>query len=108
MTRAVIAGNDVSSLGEALTTEGVDVTTAAGTANLDALEAAGIAEADVLVITEMRLATSIPVAKELNPDVRVVVYAEGSLPDFARGQAGHILDPKLMDPSFVAEEGAAA
>ena len=49
MTRAVIAGNDVSSLGEALATEGVDVTTATGTANRDALEAAGIAEADVLI-----------------------------------------------------------
>ena len=108
MTRAVIAGSDAARLGPALTTEGVDVTTAAGTASRDALEAAGIDEADVLVVTETTLATAIPVAKELNPDVRVVVYADGSLPDFARRQAGHILDPKLMDPDFVAEEVAAA
>ncbi|PSP39109.1 CTP synthetase [Halobacteriales archaeon SW_8_65_20] len=108
MTRAVIAGSDAARLGPALTTEGVDVTTAAGTANRDALEAAGIDEADVLVVTETTLATAIPVAKELNPDVRVVVYADGSLPDFARRQAGHILDPKLLDPDFVAEEVAAA
>ncbi|MDZ7745437.1 MAG: CTP synthetase [Halobacteriales archaeon] len=108
MTRAIIAGSDAASLGDALVTEGVDVTTAAGTANRDALEAAGIAEADVFIVTEMGLATSISVAKELNPDVRVVVYAEGTLPDFARRQAGHILDPKLMDPDFVAEEVAAA
>jgi len=108
MTRAVIAGSDAARLGPALTTEGVDVTTAAGTASRDALEAAGIDEADVLVVTETTLATAIPVAKELNPDVRVVVYADGSLPDFARRQAGHILDPKLLDPDFVAEEVAAA
>ena len=108
MTRAVIAGSDAARLGPALMTEGVDVTTAAGTANRDALEAAGIDEADVLVVTETTLATAIPVAKELNPDVRVVVYADGSLPDFARRQAGHILDPKLLDPDFVAEEVAAA
>jgi len=67
MTRAVIAGSDAASLGPALTTEGVDVTTAAGTANRDALEAAGIDEADVLVVTETTLATALPVAKELNP-----------------------------------------
>jgi hypothetical protein len=36
----------------------------------------------------------------------VVVYAHGSLPEFAKGQAGHIIDPALMDPAFVAEEVA--
>ncbi|PSP56433.1 CTP synthetase [Halobacteriales archaeon QH_7_66_36] len=106
MTRAVIAGSDGDGLGDALAAEGVDVSQARGTADRSALEDAGILDADVLVLTEMGLATSIAVAKDLNPDVRVVVYAHGSLPEFAKGQAGHILDPGLLDPSVVAEEVA--
>ncbi|WP_255149018.1 DUF7126 family protein [Halorarius halobius] len=108
MTRAVIAGADTEGLGEALTDEGVDVARAEGTADRPALEEAGIVDADVLVVTDVGLATSIPVAKDLNPGVRVVVYAHDSLPEFAKGQAGHILDPELLEPSFVAEEVADA
>jgi hypothetical protein len=106
MTRAVIAGADAEGLGDALAAEGVDVDRAGGTADREALEAAGIGDADLLVVTDVGLATSIPVAKDLNPDVRVVVYAHGSLPEFARGQAGHIVDPDLLTPEFVAEEVA--
>lgn len=106
MTYAVIAGADLDGIGDALQGEGVDVVQAAGTADRSALEAAGIDDADLLVLTEMGLATTIPVAKELNPDVRVVVYAHGSLPEFAKGQAGHILDPDLLSPEMVAEEVA--
>lgn len=106
MTRAVIAGGDGEGLGDALAAEGVDVSRARGTANRPALEAAGILDADVFVVTEAGLATAIPVAKDLNPDLRVVVYAHDSLPEFAKGQAGHILDPGLLDPDFVAEEVA--
>lgn len=106
MTKAVLAGADLDGLGDALRSEGVEVVEADGTADRPALEAAGIGDADLLVVTEMGLATSIAVAKELNPDVRVVVYAHGSLPEFAKGQAGHILDPELLAPEVVAEEVA--
>lgn len=104
MTRAVIAGADSDGLGDALTAEGVTVAHAAGTADRPALEDAGVVDADLLVVTDVGLATSIPVAKDLNPGIRVVVYAHGSLPEFAKGQAGHILDPNLLEPTFVAEE----
>lgn len=106
MTRAVIAGSDVDGLGDALAAEGVEIARAAGTADRESLETAGILDADLLVVTDVGLATSIPVAKDLNPDLRVVVYAHGSLPEFARGQAGHIVDPDLLTPEFVAEEVA--
>lgn len=106
MTRAVIAGADSDGLGDALTAEGVEVSRAEGTADRPALEDAGVVDADVLVVTDVGLATSIPVAKDLNPTIRVVVYAHDSLPEFARGQAGHILDPELLEPAFVAEEVA--
>lgn len=108
MTRAVVAGADADGLGDALTAEGVDVVHAEGTADRPALEDSGITDADVLVITDMGLATSIPVAKDINPEMRVVVYARGSLPEFAKGQAGHIIDPELMAPEIVAEEIATA
>jgi len=106
MMRAVIAGGDDDGLGDALSAEGVEVSHAGGTGTRPDLEEAGIVGADVLVLTDVTLATSISVAKDLNPDVRVIVYAQGSLPEFAKGQAGHILDPALLDPSFVAEEVA--
>jgi hypothetical protein len=101
---ATIAGSDEDGLGDALESLGVDVRYAEGTAARPDLEEAGIHEADLLVITDAGLATSIPVGKDLNPDVRVVVYARDSLPEFARGQAGHIVDPALLDATTVAEE----
>jgi len=102
--KAIIAGPDGDGIGDALESLGVDVTHAAGTAARPDLEEAGIHEADLLVITDAGLATSIPVGKDLNPGVRVVVYARNGLPEFARGQAGHIVDPALLDATTVAEE----
>jgi len=101
--KCIVAGTDDHDVASAVTAEGhtverVDI------ANRPALENAGIHEADVLVLTEVRQATSISVAKDLNEDLRVVVYADGALPDFARGQADLVVDPDLLDPETVAEE----
>jgi len=49
-------------------------------------------------------ASGIPVAKELNTGVRVVVYTEQSLPDFAAAQTDLAVDPALLDVRVVAEE----
>lgn len=106
--KAVVAGPDPDELGEALREHGVDVAFAAGTATGPDLQASGIGEADLLVVTDVGLATSIPVAKDLNDSLRVVVYARESVPEFARGQAGLILDPDLLDPETVADELANA
>jgi len=100
----VIAGADPDGLGEALADAGAAVARAEGTATADDMKAAGIADADALVVTDVGLATSIPVARELNPDVRVVVYARGSVPDFAVTAADLIVDPDLMDAGTVAAE----
>jgi hypothetical protein len=104
VTRAVIAGSDPDGIGNALADAGVEVTRAEGTAARPALEDAGILEADVLVLTDVGLATSIPVALDLNGDLRVVVYSRDSVPEFALAQADLILDPDLMDAGTVAEE----
>jgi hypothetical protein len=107
MSRAVIAGPDDEELGAALEAAGFTVTRAAGTATRPALEEAGIVDADLLVLTDTDLSTSIPIAKDLNEDVQTVVYAADSLPEFVKGQADMLLDPGLFDPGDVAAELAA-
>lgn len=107
MTRAVIAGPNGEALTAALEAEDVVVTGTGAIGNRPALEEAGIVDADVLVLTDTALATSIPVAKDLNDDLRIVVYASDSLPEFAKGQADMLLDPELFTPEAIAEELAA-
>lgn len=101
--KVIVAGTDDHDIAAAIRAEGHAVERVA-LANRPALEEAGIHDAGVLVLTEVRQATSIAVAKDLNEDVRALVYADGSLPDFARGQADLVVDPDLLDPRAVAEE----
>jgi Trk K+ transport system NAD-binding subunit len=101
---AIIAGEDAEGLGEALEAEGFDVKRIEGFADSEALESAGIESADVFAITDTVHATGIPVARELNGDLRIVVYAADSLPEFARPLADLIVDPDLLSPDAVAQE----
>lgn len=101
---AVLAGPDDDALGAALADRGMDIERVDGIANREALEAVGIAAASLFVLTDARQATAIPVAKDVNPGLRVVVYARDSLPEFARGQADLLVDPALLEPAIVAEE----
>lgn len=104
MSKVVLAGRDPDGLGPALEAAGATVTYAEGTANRDALEAARIRDADMLVVTDVGLATSVTVALDCNPELRVIIYTRDSVPEFIRGQAGHIVDPELLDADTVAEE----
>ena len=104
MEHAVVVGSDPDGLGEALAERGVTVSRAAGTANRESLVDAGVKDTDALVVTDVGLATSIPVARELNESFRVVVYSRDSIPEFARTSAGLVVDPDLMDVDVVAEE----
>jgi Trk K+ transport system NAD-binding subunit len=99
----VLVGDDPERMREALEREGHTVTVA-DVGNRPGLEEAGIMDTDVYLLTEMGQATSIVVAKDLNPDLQVVVYAEGSLPDFASRQTDLVVDPDLLGPDAVAEE----
>jgi len=99
----LVAGPDTHDIATAIadaghTVDHVDV------ANRPTLEEAGIHDAAVYVLTEVQQATSISVAKDLNDALRVVVYADDSLPDFARGQADLVVDPDLLAPGAVAAE----
>ncbi|MFB6222250.1 MAG: NAD-binding protein [Haloarcula sp.] len=99
----VLVGADPNGLTDALEAEGYTVTVA-DVGNRPGLEDAGIHDADVYLLTEMEQATSIVVAKDLNPDLRTVVYAKGSLPDFASRQTDLVVDPDLLGADAVAEE----
>ena len=103
----VIAGPDEHGLGDALRDRGLDPERIEGVVTREKLLAAGIEEADTFVLTTVEDATAVPIAKDDNPDVRVVVYAERSLPEFVRGQVDLAVDPDLLDPAAVAEELAA-
>ncbi|MFB6205160.1 MAG: NAD-binding protein [Haloglomus sp.] len=104
MSEAIIAGPDPEGLGDALAAEGVTVVRADGTAARDDLLEAGIEDADLFVLTDAGLATAIPIARELNPDVRIVAYTDDSLPEFVGGQEVIAMDPALLGPEAVAEE----
>ena len=101
---AVVAGPDEHGLGEELAALGVEIRRIGGLVTGDALSDAGIDEADYFVLTDVEEATGIPIAKELNPGVLAVTYAERSLPEFVSGVADLAIDPDLMTPKLVAEE----
>jgi hypothetical protein len=100
----VLAGPDANGLGAALETQGIEVTRVEGMLTADALDGAGVGEADLFVLTDLGEATAVPVAKDLNPDVRVVVYSHESLPAFVSGQTDLAMDPDLFGVELVAEE----
>ncbi len=102
--KVVIAGADDEGVAAALEAAGAEVRRVDGVATQRSLAAVDIAEADVLLLTDMDDATAISVAKDANPDVRVVTYATDSLPEFARAQADLALDPALFSPELVADE----
>jgi hypothetical protein len=101
--RVIVAGPDEHDIAAAIEAEGHEVCRV-DVANRPALEDAGIVDAGAYVLTEVRQATSIPVAVDLNDALKVVVYDTESLPDFARGQADLVVDPHLLDPAAVAAE----
>ena len=100
----VVVGPDDDGLGAALADAGEEVRRVEGVPTGEALRAAGADDADLFVLTDVAEATTIAVVKETNPEVRVVVYDDGSLPAFASGQADLAVDPALLGPETVAEE----
>ncbi|ERG93209.1 MAG: hypothetical protein J07HQW1_03268 [Haloquadratum walsbyi J07HQW1] len=100
----LVAGPDENNLAAELMDCGVDIREINEMLTHESLEAAGLATADTLVLTAMDDASAIPVAKEQNPGVRVVMYTSDSLPEFARGQTDLAIDPALLNATVVAEE----
>lgn len=105
--KAIVVGPD-RGLEAALEAEGIDPVRVDGHATLDSLAEAGVGGADLLILTDVSEATGIPVAKDENPDLRVVIYAGETMPEFVRGQVDFAVAPDLFSPEVLAEELAAA
>ncbi|WP_290810509.1 CTP synthetase [Halovivax sp.] len=101
---AIVAGPDEDGIGAALEDEGVAVTRLEEVATRPALEEAGVGSADLFVLTDVAQATSIPIARDLTDELRIVVYATDTLPEFVRGQLDLAVDPRIADANVVAEE----
>lgn len=100
--RAIVAGTESGPIERALAEASVEVTVISDVPTPETLEDAGIDEADVLLLTDASLATTIPVALECNPDIRTIVYDETTVPAFVRGQLDLAVDPQLVDPDTLA------
>ena len=99
----VLIGPD-RGLATALADRGVELETVDGVGSGEALREAGVEGADLLVLTDVGEATAVPVARELNPGLRVVVYAPDTLPEFVRGQVDLAVSPGVLEADVVAEE----
>lgn len=99
----ILVGPD-RGLATALVERGVDVTRVDGVASGTALEDAGVASTDLLVLTDVGEATAVPVAREANPALRVVVYAPDALPAFVTRQVDLAVSPAVLAADVVAEE----
>ena len=99
--KVVTVGIDTESI-DALRDAGHEVSSTDGFGT-DALREAGVAEADAVVIGS-GYPTQVVVAKDINPDVRVVVVAD-NVPEFVRGNADLILSEELADRLPDALEG---
>ena len=91
--KVVTVGIDIESI-DALRDAGHDVSVAEGYGE-DTLREAGVEDADAVVVGS-GYPTQVVVAKDINPDARVVVVAD-DVPEFVRGNADLILSSKLAD-----------
>lgn len=104
MSEIILAGPDTEAIGTALETAGASVARISGSITTAVLREAGTETADVLILTDVGEATGIPLAKEINPDIRAVAYSELSLPESMKGVADLAIDPNVIDPAIVADE----
>lgn len=101
---AIVSGPDEEGIAEALEAEGLSVTRLEGVVTRPRLEEAGVLDAELYVLTDVGQATTIPIARDLNDDLRTVAYARDSIPEFVRGQIDLAIDPRVADASMVAQE----
>ncbi|SHG79931.1 DUF7126 family protein [Halobaculum gomorrense] len=101
---AIVAGPDAEDLAGELESHDVAVSHIDGAVTGGTLDDAGIDDAALFVLTDLTEATGIAVAKERNPDVRAIVYATETLPEFAKGQTDLAVDPDLLSAAVVADE----
>jgi hypothetical protein len=100
---AIVVGPD-RGIAAALETQGVDVTRIEGVASGEKLTDAGVEDAGLLVVTDAGEATAVPVAIELNADLKTVAYTPDSMPEFVKAMLDFAIDPAALSADAVAEE----
>ncbi|HII51712.1 MAG TPA: CTP synthetase [Halobacteriales archaeon] len=95
------SGGDLSS---SLSNQGFEIEELPTSRDVYAPPADLILDADLLVITDTSDPTGILLCRELNPDIKTIVYSQDELSDFLRPQIDFALDPQLFPPNLVAEE----
>lgn len=103
LSRVIIAGED-SELSTAFREHQIAVERITAHVTADTLAAADVETAELLILTTTSDATAVPIAKEMNPEIRVVFYATESMPEFVKGQVDLAISPELLDPDVVVEE----
>lgn len=103
MTTAILIGPD-RGLGAAFESNDIETLQTEDIATGEWLDAVGVDSADIVVLTDVSQATAIPVAKDRNPALRIVVYSPDTIPEFVRGQVDFAVDPAALSPEVVAEE----
>ena len=94
-------GGDLSS---ALCDQGFEVEELPAPGDIYTPPADLILDADLLVITDTSDPTGILLCRELNPDIKTIVYSQDELSDFLRPQIDFALDPRLFPPNLMVEE----
>lgn len=103
MSDIILLGSDPFDLGLRLEAASFEVSKLDGYPTGVDLETVGITDALVLLVTDVKLASLIPVAREQNETIQVVLYTDDRLPPFASAQADLAVDPELVDPDEFVE-----
>lgn len=103
MSEVIVIGSDDHGLTERFEVAGVSAIQLDGRPIGADLDEGGIDAASVLVLTDADLASIIPVAKERNAPIAIVLYSSGRLPPYASAQADLAIDPALVDPDEVVD-----
>lgn len=98
MSDVILLGEDGYDLVDRLKAAGLEVTTLTGFPTGADLDDAGVEDAEVVLVADVHLASLIPVARERQPTIQVIVYSTDRLPPFASAQADLAVDPTLIDP----------
>lgn len=102
MSDVIIVGPDEPDFRECLAEHELTAERLPGAPIKEDLAGAGGASAAAIVLTDVAHASLIPVAKELNPDIQVILYTASNLPPFASAQADLSVDPGLISPAELA------
>ena len=104
MDTAVFVGPDETGLVAALEDAGVAVARVEDDATRPALEDAGVVDADLLVVTDVAQGIAVPIARDLNERLKVLLYTGDGLPEYLSAMAVTKMDPRLLGPEAVTEE----